>query len=181
MSRRPSTGRRPITSKYEPLTTPAWTTRGSPKPIIVKSIVEKSPKAAIVVTRDLKSSISGTENVSVRGADARRALADVDEAIFVAIDQRTQQHAADDAEDGGVGADAERERHDDGGGQALGAQEGAQADSHVLPEGRGRVEPAAVPDAPHRVADRRDVAEFPQRRQPRGFGILAALDPFLAR
>ena len=62
-NRRPSTGRRPITSKNEPLTTPACTTRGSPKPIIVKSMVEKSPNAPMVVTRDLKSSISGTENV----------------------------------------------------------------------------------------------------------------------
>ncbi len=30
---------------------------------MVNSIVEKSPKAPIVVTRDLKSAISGTENV----------------------------------------------------------------------------------------------------------------------
>ena len=37
--------------------------RGSPKPTIVKLIVEKSPKALIVVTRALKSAISGTENV----------------------------------------------------------------------------------------------------------------------
>ena len=48
-SRRPSTGRRPITSKNEPPTTPAFTMRGSPpRPIIVKSTVEKSPKAPIV-------------------------------------------------------------------------------------------------------------------------------------
>ena len=46
-------------------------------------------------------------------------------------------------------------------------------------EGLGRVEPAAAPDAPHRVARERDVAEFLQRRQASGFGILAALDPFL--
>jgi hypothetical protein len=62
-SRRPSTGRRPITSKNEPLTTPACTTRGSPNPISVNSRVEKSPKALMVLTRDLKFSISGTENV----------------------------------------------------------------------------------------------------------------------
>ncbi len=62
--RRPSTGRRPITSKNDPLTTPAFTERGSPpRPIIVKSTVEKSPNALTVVTRDLMSSISGTENV----------------------------------------------------------------------------------------------------------------------
>src|SRR5439155_23166048 len=53
-SRRPSTGRRPITSKNDPLTTPALTVRGSPpRPIIVNSTVEKSPKALTLLTRDL--------------------------------------------------------------------------------------------------------------------------------
>src|SRR4029453_17551422 len=60
----PSTGRRPITSKNDPPTTPDLTTRGSPpRPTMVNSTVEKSPKALMVVTRDLKSLISGTENV----------------------------------------------------------------------------------------------------------------------
>jgi len=62
-SRRPRTGRRPITSKNDPPTTPARTSRGSPAPIIVNSIVEKSPKAPMVVARALRSLISGTENV----------------------------------------------------------------------------------------------------------------------
>ena len=126
--RRPRTGRSPITSKYEPLTTPAWTTRGSPKPTMLKPMTEKSPNAVMVVARALKSSISGTENVVFVGAEARRALADVDEAILVAIDERPQQHAADDAEDGGVGADAERQRDDDGGGEpsARGGASGGQ-------------------------------------------------------
>ena len=61
-SRRPSTGRSPITSKYEPPTTPARTTRGSPSPTIVKPMVEKSPKADSVFTRARRSRISGTEN-----------------------------------------------------------------------------------------------------------------------
>ena len=64
VSSRPSTGRSPITSKNDPLTTPALTRRGSlPKPTNVKSTVEKSPNAATVLARDLKSSISGTEKV----------------------------------------------------------------------------------------------------------------------
>src|SRR5215203_1499042 len=63
-SRRPSTGRRPMTSKNEPPTTPALTMRGSPpSPTIAKSTVEKSPNPLMVVTRDLKSAISGTEKV----------------------------------------------------------------------------------------------------------------------
>ena len=64
-SRRPSTGRRPMTSKYEPLTTPARTTRGSPRPTIVNGSVENSPKAVSVVTRARRSSISGTENTTL--------------------------------------------------------------------------------------------------------------------
>ena len=113
------TGRSPITSKYDPPTTPARTTRGSPSPTIVKSMVEKSPKAVSVLTRDAEVANLGDGEVGVLGADPLGALADVDQAILVAVDQRPQQHAADDAEDRGVGADAERERHDDGEGQPL--------------------------------------------------------------
>jgi DNA-binding MarR family transcriptional regulator len=38
---------------------------------------------------------------------AWRALADVEQAVFIAIGERAQQHGAHHAEDGGVGADAE--------------------------------------------------------------------------
>src|SRR5204863_8772590 len=62
----------------------------------------------------------------VGDARTRRALADVDQTILVAIDQRTEEDAADDAEDRGVGADAERERYDDGCGQSLGTQQRAE-------------------------------------------------------
>ena len=61
LSSRPSTGRRPITSKYDPPTTPARTVRGSPSPIIVNSIVEKSPKALRDFTAAWRSRSSGTE------------------------------------------------------------------------------------------------------------------------
>ena len=61
LSSRPSTGRRPITSKYEPPTTPARTVRGSPSPSIVNSMVEKSPNALSVLTRACRSRSSGTE------------------------------------------------------------------------------------------------------------------------
>ena len=82
-----------MTSKYEPPTTPARTTRGSPRPIIVNSIVEKSPKAFSVLTRARRSWISGTEKTAFSTPDAGRALADVDEAILVAVDERPQQDA----------------------------------------------------------------------------------------
>jgi hypothetical protein len=41
-------------------------------------------------------------------ADARGALADVDQPVLVAINERFEEHAAHQREDGGVGADAER-------------------------------------------------------------------------
>ena len=50
----------------------------------------------------------------VVGIEAGRALADVEQAVFVAIGERAQQHGADDAEDGGVGADAESQGEGDG-------------------------------------------------------------------
>ena len=41
------------------------------------------------------------------------------------------------------------------------------------------VEPAGVPDAPHRFAHVRDVAELAQRGEARRLGIFAAVDPLL--
>ena len=61
----------------------------------------------------------GDREVRVGHPDAWRALADIDEPVLIAIDQRPQQHAADDAENGGVGADAQRQREDDGHGEGL--------------------------------------------------------------
>src|ERR1700686_4432399 len=40
------------------------------------------------------------------GADTRRALLDENEALLVAVDERPKEHATNQAEDGGVGADA---------------------------------------------------------------------------
>ena len=116
---RPRTGRRPITSKYDPPTTPARTTRGSPSPTSVKSSVEKSPK--VVQRPDARAQVVDLRHRErgVVGADALGALADVDQAVFVLVHQRTKQHAADDAEDGGVGADAEGQCDDDRQSQAL--------------------------------------------------------------
>ena len=88
----------------------------------------------------------------VLGAKAGRALADVDQAIFVAIDERTEEHLADDAEDRGVGADAERERYHHGEGQTLGAQERAPREPDVAPQCPGEVEQAGTPDHPRRLA-----------------------------
>ena len=67
----------------------------------------------------MRSSISGTENFAFGAADAGRALADVDQAILVAVGQRLEEHAANHAEDRGVRPDAERQGQDDGDGQTL--------------------------------------------------------------
>ena len=115
----------------------------------------------------------------VRDGDSRCALTDVDQPILVAIDERPEQHAADDAEDRSVGADAERQRDDDGRRESPRAHERAQADPHLPQQRLGGIEPAAVPHSPHGVARVRDVAELAQRRQPRGLGIFAAIDAFL--
>ena len=118
-----------MTSKYEPPTTPARTTRGSPRPTSVKPMVEKSPNRVRVLTRARRSWISGTENVALSTPDALRALADVNQAVLVAVDERPQQDAPDDAEDGGIGADAERQGDDDRDGQALDAGQRPQSES----------------------------------------------------
>ena len=109
-------------------------------------------------------------------AEAWRALADVDQPIFVAIDERPEKHAADDAEDRRVGADAERECEDDGGGEALDPEKRADGEANVAAQRFCRVEPPVTPDGSHRVACERDVAELLQRRPSSRLRILAALD-----
>src|SRR5262249_21472392 len=112
-------------------------------------------------------------------ADARRALTDVDQAIFVAIDEGTQKHSPDNAEDRRVRTDAERERDDDCCSKALGSAEGAPREPDVLDERPGGVEPAIAPHASNRVARERDVAEFSQSREPGRPWILATIDALL--
>ena len=131
-SSRPSTGRRPITSKYEPPTTPARTTRGSPRPTIVKSIVrEVAERGQRLDARPQVAGSPGTEKLAFSTPMPRRALADVDQPVLVAVDERPQQHAAHDAEDGGVGADAERQRDDHRDGQSLDPGQRAEGEAKV--------------------------------------------------
>ena len=54
------------------------------------------------------------------------------EPLRMRIRQRLEQHAVDDAEDGGVGADAERERQDRDRGVARALGQGAEGVAHVL-------------------------------------------------
>ena len=99
---------------------------------MVKPMVEKSPNAFRVLTRARRSWISGTENAAFSTPMPRRALADVDQPVFVAVDQRPQQHAAHQRENCGVGADAEGQREDHGNGQPFGACQRADREFHVV-------------------------------------------------
>jgi hypothetical protein len=56
----------------------------------------------------------------------------VDEAVFVGIDERAKKDAAHEAEDRGVGADAEGKGSDNRESQAFGAAERAYGDSQIL-------------------------------------------------
>ena len=64
-------------------------------------------------------------------AQARRALADVNEAVFVTIHERFEEHSAHEGEDCGVGADAERQRQDDNAREAFGAHQGMECNSQI--------------------------------------------------
>src|SRR5207244_7016302 len=66
-----------------------------------------------------------------------------------------------------------------GGGEPLRTQQRADGEPDVAAKSLGGVEPPVAPDAADRVARERDVAEFLQRRETRGSGILAAVDPLL--
>ena len=67
-------------------------------------MVEKSPNSLNVVRRAFRSKISGTEK-AVLDVQAGRALPDINEMVFVAVDQRPQEHSAHQAENRRVGAD----------------------------------------------------------------------------
>src|SRR5262249_44065687 len=71
---------------------------------------------------------------NILGADAARALADVNQPVLVAVDERPQQHAAHHAEDGGVGADAERQRERHCDYKPFGASQRAERRSQIMKE-----------------------------------------------
>ena len=92
---------------------------------MVKPMVEKSPNALKLLTRARRSWISGTENVVFSTPMPLRALADVDQPVLVAIDQRPQQNPAHQGEDRGVRPDAQRQRQHHGYRQPFGTHQRA--------------------------------------------------------
>ena len=81
-----------------------------------------------------KSLISGTENAMFSRPGPVGRLAQVHEAVAVLVRQRTQHHAAHDAEDRRVGADAESEREDHGEGEAPRPGQAAQREAKIRHE-----------------------------------------------
>jgi hypothetical protein len=67
--------------------------------------------------------------------DLIRPFRGEDEPVRLRIGQRAQQHAVDDREDGGVGADAQRQRQHRDGGEAGAARELPRPVPQVLPQG----------------------------------------------
>src|SRR6266700_2733548 len=67
-------------------------------------------------------------------ADARGALADVDQPVLVAVDERLEQHAAHQREDRGVGADAQRQRQHHGDRKPFGSIERPDCNSQIANE-----------------------------------------------
>ena len=63
---------------------------------------------------------------------ARRLLEHADDAVGVRVGQRLQQQSVDEAEDGGVGADAERERQQRHGRESRAPRQGSHGISQVL-------------------------------------------------
>jgi len=77
--------------------------------------------------------------------------------------RRPQQHGVDDAEYGGVEADADRQRQDHHGGESTAPAQHAQRVADVLPQ---LVDPDGNPDRPRVLLRARDAAECFERRGP---------------
>ena len=84
---------------------------------------------------------AGTEILNLRhakirifGADAGGALPHIDQSVFVAVDQRLEQNAAHQCEDGGIGADPESERQNDGERHPGRPPERVKSNSHIANE-----------------------------------------------
>ncbi len=106
----------------------------------------------------------------------REPAADQNELARARIRQRPKQHAVDDAEDRGVGADAERQREHGDDREAGRARQSANRVARVL---RELVQPLAAPHVARDFANGRDIAEVAARVATRVARRLAARDAVL--
>ena len=67
-------------------------------------------------------------------ADSRGALTDIDQPVLVAVDERFEEHSAHQREDGGVGADAKRQRQHHRERQPFGSSQRAECNSQIVNE-----------------------------------------------
>ena len=102
--------------------------------------------------------------VLAAGLVARPLLPQDDQLVAALVGQRLEEHAVDDAEDRGVGADAERHRQDDDEREAWRLEERACPVAHVLHERLGGAHEPRVADVIFHTAD---VAERGDRRAAR--------------
>ena len=100
--------------------------------VCVLPIPGDSGERVVVVLQFQK--VSGCEG---RSRLIRGRVPDLDEIVGARVRQRPQEHAIDDAEDGGVRSDAKRQRHQDDGSQARCLEEGAQCIPDVVEHGFG--------------------------------------------
>ena len=108
-----------------------------------------------------------TTHAGVTGRHPRRGVPDANQCLRVRIWERTDQHALDDAEDGGVAADAQRQRQHHGGRECRILSEAAKRVARVA---RKRFEQWQASLVPIALLDRFHAAELQQRLSPGFFG-----------
>ncbi len=108
---RPSAGRAPRIGSTPSVTSMQTTSSGSARPGDRCRVVAPQPDVFERSRLLAVGRIEKRRRASVRDADAGRGVIDVYEPIGVRVRQRLQQHALNHAEDRGIRADADRERH----------------------------------------------------------------------
>jgi hypothetical protein len=117
--------------------------------------------------------VQDRREADVRGNAFRIAIADGDEPLGRFVRQRPQQNSIDDAEDSGVGADAERERDEHSRGEPRRVAQHADAVAQVLAE---RIQHRKTPLVPPGIRDLAAEAEL-LACGTAGGGIVESLRP----
>ena len=113
----------------------------------------------------------GRVRVPIHAPGVGGVLIDVDETVGIGKRLLAEERRVDEAEDGGIGADAEAENEDGGGREAPVAGEAPDRVAGVAHE---RVDGARASSVPAHFLDLLDAAERAQRLVPRGLGRQAA-------
>src|SRR3954453_21701593 len=75
-----------------------------------------------------------------------RSVEHDDELVRIVVRKRAKEHGVDDAENGGVGADAESEREHDGDGESGATTERAKSEANILQDAFEQVPGANIAD-----------------------------------